>query len=123
MPWVGRLMDKKRRLRIMNEEARNRTIVGSDITRQEKKMAYEQRVGSTNLFRNRDKEKNPKAPDFKGTVEVQVGELIVEIDLGLWQRHSEKAGDYLGMAAKAKGSRPVDDVERAMPSESEDIPF
>lgn len=85
--------------------------------------AYERRLGSTNLFSNRDK-KNDNQPDYKGSIEVQVGDQIVELDLAMWHRHGDKAGDYFGMTAKAKSTRPLEDVEHAMPSgKDEDIRF
>lgn len=70
-------------------------------------MAYEQRMSSGNLFRNRDKAKNPKAPDLKliDPIQVQVGDQIAELDIAGWRRTSEKAGEFISLSVKVKHVR------------------
>jgi hypothetical protein len=60
-------------------------------------MAYEQRPDSGILFRNHRKGDNAKAPDWKGTVNVE-GE---EYELAAWEREGKK-GPFLSI----KVSRP-----------------
>ena len=75
-------------------------------------MAFQQRLGSVNLFQNRDK-KEDKHPDFKGSVEVQVGDQIVVLDIAMWERKTKNGDPYFGANVKVKTVKPNRDVDDA----------
>ena len=68
-------------------------------------MAYEQRVNSGQLFKNRER-KNDKAPNLKGVglLELEDGSLI-ELEIAAWTRESPKAGRWLSLSIKLKSER------------------
>lgn len=70
-------------------------------------MPFEQRPGSGSLFKNRDHEKNPKAPNLKGTALLQLTDgSLVEIEISAWTKESERAGKWLSLSVKPKDARP-----------------
>lgn len=91
-------------------------------------MSFEQKPNSGSLFVNRGREKNPKAPNLKGSalLELESGELI-ELDIAAWVRESEKAGKWLSLSVKVK--QPSSDARSgaghaaAEQVEDSDIPF
>lgn len=71
-------------------------------------MAFQQKVGSGSLFKNK-KRSSDKSPTLKGTALVQVGNQTVTLELAGWDRHSDKAGDWISLSVKATAARPNDD--------------
>lgn len=75
-------------------------------------MPYEQRLGSGVLFRNRDKGENDKAPDLKTpqNISIAVGNMIADLEIAAWKRHSDKAGDFYSISVKVKHVKPSGDA-------------
>ena len=69
-------------------------------------MSFENRPGSGALFKSRDREKNPKAPNLRGDALLQLenGELV-PIEISAWVKASEKAGRWLSLSVKPKATR------------------
>jgi hypothetical protein len=65
-------------------------------------MSYEQRPGATNLFSNRKKGDNEKAPDYKGDISLEIDGQLCQLEAAVWERESQKAGKYLGLSLKLK---------------------
>lgn len=90
-------------------------------------MAYEQRLGRTNLFRVRTK-KSEKSPDYMAKIEIQFGEEIYSVDLAGWDKQGPTAGNYISLTGKITGVRPNQDLEQAgmgapVGADNEEIPF
>lgn len=73
-------------------------------------MAFQQRPGQGSLFQNK-KRSSDKAPNLKGTALVVVGNQTVTLELAGWERHSDKAGDWISLSVKATAARPNDDSD------------
>jgi len=68
-------------------------------------MAYTQQIpGKTNLFSNRDK-KSEKHPDFKGEIQVEIDGTLHLLDIAMWRKSSDRAGEFFGVSIKLKGDR------------------
>lgn len=73
-------------------------------------MAYQQKPGQGSLFQNR-KRSSDKAPTLKGTALVQIGDNMVTLELAGWERHSDKAGNWISLSVKATAATPKDDSD------------
>jgi hypothetical protein len=108
------------------------------IEKQEFKMPYELRPGQGQLFKNRDRGNNDRAPNLKGTALLALADgTTVELDIAAWTRESERAGRWLSLSIKLKQNREAaqprlnggrarfnDYVnEHGMPVDDEDISF
>lgn len=71
-------------------------------------MAFQQKVGSGSLFINK-KRSSDKSPNLKGTALVQIGNQVVTLELAGWERHSDKAGDWISLSVKVIAARANDD--------------
>jgi hypothetical protein len=71
-------------------------------------MAYELRPGQGQLFKNRDRGNNDRAPNLKGTALLQLADgTTVELDIAAWTKESDKAGKWLSLNVKLKGEQPI----------------
>jgi hypothetical protein len=75
-------------------------------------MAYEQRVNSGSLFKNKDP-RTDKSPNVTGNALLRVGDQLVEIGLSGWTKENEKIGKWLSLSLKIKGTRPAEPVDNS----------
>lgn len=60
---------------------------------------------SGQLFKNRDKGNNQKAPNLKGNALLELADAsTVEFDIAAWTRESERAGRWLALSIKLEGA-------------------
>jgi hypothetical protein len=109
-------------------------------------MAYQQKPGQTNLFSNRDK-KEERHPDFKGECSVEIAGKLYPLDIAVWRKQSDRAGEYFSVSIRLKSQQqtrpstgrqhfnervaqmgmPIDDdMDRAFdtaPTDDEEIPW
>ena len=55
------------------------------------------------LFRNRDKDNNSKAPDLKGHAVIEIEGQVYALDLAAWGKQSEPAGKFLSLSINFEG--------------------
>src|SRR5262249_27481111 len=68
--------------------------------------AYEQKPGQGQLFKNRNRGDNDRAPNLKGTALLQLEDgQTVELDIAAWTKESQKAGKWLSLTVKPKTVR------------------
>jgi hypothetical protein len=67
-------------------------------------MPYQQKPGQTNLFSNRDK-KEERHPDFKGECQVEINGHLYPLDIAMWRKESERAGEFFSVSIRLKGER------------------
>jgi hypothetical protein len=67
---------------------------------------HEQRPNTGALFSNRDRAKNPKAPNSRGNLLIEIGDQLVELELSGWSKQSDKAGRLISLSAKLISVRP-----------------
>ena len=80
-------------------------------------MAYENKPGQATLWLNRDKEKHPKAPDFKGKIVV----LGAELEAAAWKRETRNGDEYLFISIQEPyDQRKKADMDQALPPRSEE---
>jgi hypothetical protein len=109
-------------------------------------MAYQQKPGQTNLFSNRDKTSD-KHPDFKGECQLEINGRLYPLDIAMWRKESDRAGEYFSVSIRLKSQQqtrpntgrqhfnqritelgtPIDDdIDRAFaapPVDEKDIPW
>jgi hypothetical protein len=109
-------------------------------------MAYRQKPGQTNLFSNRDKTSD-KHPDFKGECQVEIEGRLYPLDIAMWRKQSDRAGEFFSVSIRLKSQQqtrpnagrqhfnervaqlgqPIDDdMDRAFgpaPADDEDLPW
>src|SRR5215470_12584962 len=69
-------------------------------------MPYELKPGQGQLFKNRNRGDNDRAPNLKGTALLQLEDgSTVELDIAAWSRESDKAGKWLSLTVKPKAAR------------------
>jgi hypothetical protein len=67
-------------------------------------MAYEAKPGTGTLFRNRD-QKTDKHSDFKGECQVEINGRLYPLDIAMWRKESERAGEFFSVSIRLKGER------------------
>src|SRR6516162_4987472 len=67
-------------------------------------MAYQQKPGQTNLFSNRDK-KEERHPDFKGECSIEIADRLYPLDIAMWRKESDRAGEYFSVSIRLKGQQ------------------
>ena len=69
---------------------------------------FELRPGQGQLFKNRDRGNNDRAPTLKGSALLELADgSTVELDIAAWTKESEKAGKWLSLSVKLKAAQPV----------------
>jgi hypothetical protein len=73
-------------------------------------MAYEQKPGRGVIFRVREK-RGDNSPDFRSPRDctVIVDGVERQVSFSLWEKHSEKAGDYFSFTVEVKDAVARDD--------------
>jgi hypothetical protein len=80
-------------------------------------MAYEQKPNTGAIFKN-DKKGNEKAPDYKGSINVE-GE---DLDIALWLTESKKGEKFFSVKIQEK-RKPEPKPEKTLTEGKEDFPF
>jgi hypothetical protein len=63
---------------------------------------FEQRANSGQLFINRQRGDNEKAPRMKGSGCVVIAGVTYDLDIAAWAKESPKAGKWLSLSIKVK---------------------
>jgi hypothetical protein len=78
-------------------------------------MPYEQKPGTSFLWRNR-KKTSERSPDFTGDISIEIEGKLYQLEAALWEKQGQNAGLYFGLSLKLKQGPPFRQTFREAPA-------